>query len=168
MVINGALLNMTKPKKETIGSTPASEPIATTDPIFRGEGIALGNADLANEKEIRIKYQDIVYKICLLFDTKENKCGTWEVVDKVKSILSKHPFGGGMTVEDIKNILIDSRLDQIITPETNVIRIYLNSASQAIHKELEKNNKETYYNPERQEKHERHAKAIRDALEKKG
>lgn len=37
-----------------------------------------------NEKLIRIKYQDIVYQICQIFDTPKEKCGTWEVVKKCK------------------------------------------------------------------------------------
>ncbi len=39
---------------------------------------------IEEEKKIRIKYQDIVYKICLLFDTRYNKTLVGEVADKVK------------------------------------------------------------------------------------
>ena len=41
------------------------------------------------EHKIRIKYQDIVYKICLLFDTWHSKCTVDEVVNKVKSLKMK-------------------------------------------------------------------------------
>lgn len=41
-----------------------------------------------NEKEIRIKYQNIVYEICKLFDTSKEKCTLDIVVDKVKSSLA--------------------------------------------------------------------------------
>lgn len=46
---------------------------------------------ILEEKEVRIKYQDIVYKICQLFDGIgiENKCTVKEVFEKVRDL--KHP-----------------------------------------------------------------------------
>jgi len=41
------------------------------------------------EKEIRIKYQDIVYRICLLLDRPKNPCTISEVYEKVKQALEK-------------------------------------------------------------------------------
>lgn len=38
------------------------------------------------EKDVRIKYQSIVYKICSLFDTAKEKCTIDEVVDRVKKL----------------------------------------------------------------------------------
>ena len=43
---------------------------------------------IKREVESRIKYQDIVYKICLLFDSKNNKCLTAEVVGKVTQLIN--------------------------------------------------------------------------------
>ena len=38
------------------------------------------------EHQIRMKYQNIVYQICQLFDTTEEKCTTDIVVDKVRHL----------------------------------------------------------------------------------
>lgn len=52
---------------------------------------ALGyyKVDDVNEKTIRIKYQDIVYAICQLFDEHQNPCTIDVVVDKVKQLQIK-------------------------------------------------------------------------------
>lgn len=42
--------------------------------------------NLIVEKKARIKYQDIVYQICRLFDTNERKCTIDEIVYKVRKI----------------------------------------------------------------------------------
>jgi len=45
--------------------------------------------DVELEKDTRIKYQDIVYKICALFDTPKEKCTIDIVVDKIKQLQEK-------------------------------------------------------------------------------
>lgn len=40
-----------------------------------------------NEQKLRIFYQDILYKICILFDKPDEKCNIHEIYDKVKNLL---------------------------------------------------------------------------------
>lgn len=68
--------------------------------------LEINNEALSNEKVTRIKYQDIVYKICALFDMSNEKCTIDTVVDKVKQQISK--LQGGV-----------ERLQKIIATTTN-------------------------------------------------
>ena len=47
------------------------------------------NKELREEKSIRLKYQDIVYRICCLFDKKHDICLHGEVFDKVKALIKE-------------------------------------------------------------------------------
>lgn len=75
---------------------------------------------LEEEKSVRIKYQDIVYKICALFDEtvfigdrpSTSRCTTDTVVEKVKQF-KKSKFATSpipvTSVEDIKNLIINHK-----------------------------------------------------------
>ncbi len=70
--------------------TPASTP-------------AVDGQALADEKATRIKYQDIVYKICKLFDNPGDYCTIEEVVNKVKEV-SLSRYSPGRQEERIKEL----------------------------------------------------------------